>query len=50
MRRVQPIDQLLCELDRLSPEDRDNLCIALVCFLRFGLKKPVAELLELEIH
>ena len=50
MRRVQPIDQLLCELDRLSPDDRDNFCIALVCFLRFGMKKTVADLLNIEIH
>lgn len=50
MRRVQPIDQLLCELDRLSTDDRDNFCIALVCFLRFGMKKPVADLLNIEIH
>lgn len=47
MRRVSPIDQLLCELDRLAPQDSDDLAIALVCLLRFGMKKPLCDLLDL---
>ena len=50
MHYVSPIDQLLCELDRLSDRDRENLCIALVCLLRFGMKKPLADLLNLNIQ
>lgn len=50
MRHVSPLDQLLCELDRLSDQDRENLCIALVCLLRFGMKKPLCDLLDIEIH
>lgn len=50
MHYVTPVDQLLCELDRLSDKDRENLCIALVCLLRFGMKKPIADLLDLKLN
>lgn len=49
MHYVTPVDQLLCELDRLSDKDRENLCIALVCLLRFGMRKPLADLLNLQV-
>ena len=49
MHYVTPLDQLLCELDRLSEQDCENLCIALVCLLRFGMKKPIADLLDFDI-
>lgn len=50
MHYVTPVDQFLCELDRLSDKDRENLCIALVCLLRFGMKKPIADLLDLKLN
>lgn len=44
-RKVTPKQQLDNELAKLSSSDRDNLCIALVCYLRFGVTDAIMRLI-----
>lgn len=42
---ITPQQQLLNELANLSVDDSDNLCIALVAYLRFGINSELIRLI-----
>jgi len=41
MRRVTPLQQMESEMAKLKPQEQEELCLALVCLLRFGLMDPL---------
>lgn len=50
MRRITPLKQLQEELQKLPPQQREDLLLALVAFLRFKQKTYLYEVIELHIH
>lgn len=46
MRRITPLKQLQEELQKLPPQQREDLLLALVAFLRFQQKTHLHEVIE----
>lgn len=46
MRKITPLQQLQEELQKLPPQPREDLILALIAFLRFKQKSHLHEVIE----